>query len=295
MLNMIKIRKEKKKKDIFLSFRIKFKIKIMGKRLAVLRWYGGKFYMLKHILPLLSQCNHKCYVEVFGGAGHVLFNKEPSPVEIYNDIDEDLVNFFRVIRDEEKFKVFREKIELIPYSRVEFEFYKSFEPKDDVDRAIKFFVLVRQSFSSNMGTWSYGIKKNQAKAYFNAIQDLDRLKQRIRNVQIECKDFRDVLKRYDSEETLFYCDPPYVLRTRREKKSYRYEMTDEDHRDLVEMLLRVKGKVMLSGYRNEIYEVLEKAGWERRDYEVYLCADNQRLRGERDKRVESLWLSPNFF
>jgi len=252
--------------------------------------------MLKHILPLLSQCIHKCYVEVFGGAGHVLFNKEPSKIEIYNDIDEDLVNFFRVIRDDEKFKVFREKIELIPYSRVEFEFYKSFEPKDDVDRAIKFFVLVRQSFSSNMGTWSYGIKKNQAKAYFNAIQDLDRLKQRIRNVQVECKDFRDVLKRYDSEETLFYCDPPYVHSTRKSVRDYgEYEMTDEDHKDLVEMLLRVKGKVMLSGYRNEIYEVLEKAGWERRDYEVYLCADNQRLRGERDKRVESLWLSPNFF
>ena len=251
--------------------------------------------MLKHILPLISQCEHRCYVEVFGGAGHVLFNKEPSRIEVYNDIDEDLVNFFRVIRDEEKFRIFKDKIELIPYSRVEFEFYREYEPKDEVEKAIKFVVLVRQSFSGNMGTWGYGIKKNQAKAYFNAIQDLDRLKDRIKNVQIECRDFREVLKRYDSEETLFYCDPPYVLETRKEKKVYRYEMTDEDHKDLVGMLLKVKGKVMLSGYRNEIYEVLEKAGWERRDYEVYLCADNPKLCGKRDKRVESLWLSPNFF
>jgi len=269
----------------------------MSKKLRAIRWYGGKFFMLKHILPLISQCKHKTYVEVFGGAGHVLLNKKKSKIEVYNDIDEDLANFFRVLRDEEKFKIFKEKLELIPYSRIEFEFYKGYEAKDDIERAIKFFVLVRQSFAGKGDFWGFTIKRNVAKSYFNAIQDLERIKERIKNVQIECKDFRYVLERYDSEETLFYCDPPYVLSTRKLKKAYRYEMSDEDHKDLVEMLLKVKGKVMLSGYKNEIYEKLEREGWERRDYEVRLLADNQRQRGtgKRDKRIESIWLSPNFF
>ena len=86
-------------------------------------------------------------------------------------------------------------------------------------------------------------------------------------VQIEHDDFRKIIERYDTPETFFYLDPPYVHSTRKQGE-YRYEMTDEDHCQLVDMLLSIKGKAMLSGYQNEIYKKLEKYGWKRLDFET---------------------------
>jgi DNA adenine methylase len=130
---------------------------------------------------------------------------------------------------------------------------------------------------------------------------LPEIHSRIMRVQIECQDFRKIFKTYDTPETFFYCDPPYLPDTRK-NGGYRYEMNLEDHKELVQILLKVKGKVLLSGYRHEVYTPLEEAGWRRIDFPT-VCFAAGRTRGtailgkgsamEKQPRIESVWVSPN--
>ena len=121
-------------------------------------------------------------------------------------------------------------------------------------------------------------------------------------VQIDNKDFREIFKTYDTEDTLFYCDPPYIPETRRDKNSYNHEMTTEDHNDLVNILLNIKGKVLFSGYNHNTYKILEENGWKRKDFKTAChAAGKTRLTGiigkgaalEKQPRIESVWISPN--
>lgn len=266
--------------------------------------------MLGRLLPLIPP--HHTYVEVFGGGAALLFNKEPSPVEVYNDIDGDLVNFFRVLRDPEKFQRFYQLVQLTPYSREEFEycFDTLKDSTDDVERAYKFFVVARMSMSG-MGVlgvrrWSYvisesyrGMSENVSK-WLSVIERLPEFHARVMRVQIENDDFRRIIPRYDTKETLFYCDPPYVSETRGHVR-YRCDMTVEDHKDLVELLLSARGMVLLSGYQHPVYAPLEDAGWTRLDFPT-ACYAVVRSRGSglqgkgaaRTKvpRVESVWINP---
>jgi len=270
--------------------------------------FGGKGNMVKKLLNLIPL--HRIYVEPFGGGASLLFAKEPSPIEIYNDLDSSFVNFFRVLRDPEKFERFYHLVSLTPYSREEFYFCRETWEKceDEVERAYKWFIVARMSFSGKFGnSWGYSITlsrrnmSSKCSSWLSTIEDLSRIHQRLMRVQIEHRDFRDILVTYDTQETLFYCDPPYVLDTRRSKE-YHYEMTICDHEDLVQLLLKVKGKVILSGYKHEVYEPLEYAGWERRDYKTACFAVGRtRFTGilgegvalKKQPRVESVWISPN--
>jgi DNA adenine methylase len=240
--------------------------------------FGGKRYLADEIVSLMPP--HEVYVEVFGGGAAVLFAKVPSPVEVYNDIDFELVNFFRVLRDPVKFEEFCRQVSLIPYSRAEFEFYRDLEPCDDVERAVRTFVLIAQSFDGRKLSWSYSLTSDMrpSQRYFNRIKELPLIHARLQNVCIENADFRQIIERYDSEESLFYMDPPYIEEVRRSKKIYDFEMGLEDHRDLVDMLLKIKGSVILSCYYHDVYAPLIGAGWERRDYEVF-CWSVGRTRG----------------
>lgn len=281
----------------------------MAKRLrAPFSWYGGKHYMVNKLLPLIPK--HHTYVEVFGGAANLLLAKEPSPVEVYNDINSGLVNFFRVIRDKDKFKRFYEQVMLIPYSREEFYYCRDTwrDEEDDILRAVKWFVAARQSFSGQFGSgWGYNViwsSKGMAKhvsGWFSSIELLPEVSQRLLRVQIEHNDFRKILKAYDTEETFFYLDPPYVLETRK-CKAYEHEMSLKDHEDLVDLLLHIKGKAMLSGYEHNIYKSLEQAGWIKIKIEARCCATGttkgtkylqNKENGEKLKRTECVWLSPN--
>ena len=263
--------------------------------------------MVKKLLPLIPQ--HKIYVEVFGGGASILFAKEPSPVEVYNDLNSDLVNFFRVLRDPQKFAEFHRLVSLTPYSREEYNFCrKTWESsEDDVERAYRWFVVARMSFGGIFGNgWGYAVTASSrgmskiTSAWLSAIDMLPEIHERMMRVQIDNDDFRIIIPRYDTPDTCFYMDPPYVPETRKSQDVYKYEMTLQDHQDLVAMLLDVKGAVILSGYRHDTHTPLELAGWTRHDFPTACsAAAKTRYTGIQGKgaalemvpRIESVWLN----
>jgi DNA adenine methylase len=272
-------------------------------------WYfGGKGHMVAKLLKLIPA--HKTYVEVFGGGASLLFAKQPSSVEVYNDLDSDLVNLFRVIRDPATFQEFQRLVSLTPYSREEYYYCKDTlnDSKDNLERAYKYFVMNRQSFAGRGDKgWGYSVTtshknmSNHISGYLSTIAMLPQIADRLLQVQIEHDDFRKIIPRYDTPETLFYLDPPYVPDTRR-SGGYKHEMTIEDHKDLLELLLTIKGKVMLSGYNNDLYKSYldNRDGWHRIDYKTACHAvgrtRNSGLQGEgmvllKQPRTESVWMN----
>ena len=265
--------------------------------------------MVAKLLKLLPPLNtYRIYVELFGGGASLLFAKEPSPIEVYNDLDEGLYNFFKVLRDENKFQEFYKRVCLTPYSRREYNHYRETwgEVDNEVERAYRWFIVARMSFSGHFGhSWSFSVKQScrgmagTVSRWLSIIDLLPEIHQRIMRVQIECDDFRKVIRRYDTEEKLFYIDPPYVPETRKQGK-YQHELTLEDHQDLVNLLLNVKGKVLLSGYAHPIYKPLEGAGWHRIDFET-ACHAVGRTRytnilgkgsaRKKQKRIETIWFN----
>lgn len=269
----------------------------MGKSLrSPLKWYGGKQRLVKKLIPLIPE--HQTYVEAFAGGAALFFAKPASPVEVINDIDSGIVNFFRVLRDPEKFERFRLMITLSPYSREEHELCRTSwqDRRDDVERARRWFVTARQSFggvfggnfSASVAQSRRGMAQNVS-GYLSAVDRLPQISQRLLTVQLEHLDFRDIIRKYDRTETFFYLDPPYVHSTRTSTGNYVYEMTDQDHEELVELLLTIKGKALLSGYANPIYERLETAGWKRHDFATKVTVTAGFAGGNPD-RVESVWL-----
>ena len=259
-----------------------------------LGWVGGKFFLVKELLKLVPQ--HKVYVEPFGGAAHLLFAKDPamSDLEVYNDIDGGLVNFFRVLRDKEKAKKLIEKVYLTPYSREEFYFCRdTWEScKDEVERAYRWLVVAKMSFAGRFGTrWGYNLKKNEAvRKWLGMPENLAAAIERLRFVQVENRDFREIFRLYDSKDTFFYCDPPYIPEVRKSKCDYRYEMSVEDHKDLLSIILNAKGKVLLSGYNNSLYKVLEENGWKKKIFTVK-CHCQKKKGGKKDERIECVWMN----
>jgi len=196
---------------------------------------------------------HRVYVEPFGGGASLLFAKEPSPVEVYNDVDSGLVNLFRVLRDPTRFEQFQRLVSLTPYSREEFCFCRETWEKcdEDLERAYRWFVVARMSFSGHFGgSWGFAVSASDrgmstvCSSWLAAIEGLPQVHARLMRVQIEHSDFRRIITTYDTPETLFYCDPPYMPATRK-SGGYRHEMAESDHEELVALLLQVKGMVVL--------------------------------------------------
>lgn len=262
--------------------------------------------MVSKLLPLIPP--HRIYVEPFGGGASMLVAREPSAVEVYNDRDSGLVNFFRVLRNKKQFEEFRRLASLTPFSREEHDLCKATwaQAKDPVERAHDFFVVARMSFGGIFNnSWGHTVASSSrgmseaTAAWLGAIERLPEVSARLLRVQIEHADAVEVIERYDTPETFFYLDPPYVLSTRT-KVGYTHEMDDAQHRRLVERLLRVEGKVLLSGYANGLYSELEARGWGRRDFEAICYASGRtRLNGLKgtgaaklkQQRVESVWFN----
>lgn len=234
------------------------------KKLILFGWYGGKFSHLDWLLPLLPKCHHYC--EPFAGSGAVLLNREPSPVETYNDLDGEVVNFFRVCRDqsEELLKA----IALTPFSREEFATACTLDPSlAPLERARRFYVRARQvrtglAQSATIGRW--GNCKNTSRAgmsgivsrFMGAVEQLPEIALRLLRVQIENRPALDVIRLYDSRGTLFYCDPPYVHDTRGDSKAYRFEMSDDEHIELARVLNKCKGMAAISNYDCKLMDEL---------------------------------------
>jgi DNA adenine methylase len=261
-------------------------------RYSPFRYPQGSHYLVKTLLSLIPP--HHTYVEVFGGAASLLFAKEPSKIEVYNDINSELVNFFRVLRDDEKWQKLQEKLLLTPYSREEFNLaLQPAEGLDDIERARRFFVRIQMSFGGKGETFSYDrvAPRNRPFTYFNKLAGFELFHQRIRTVIIENSDFEDIFRRYDTPETFFFCDPPYIghkVRT----QALSLEMPLEDHQRLVNTVLRAKGKVLLLGYYHPVYEELERRGWhvERIEVGIILPKSGQTA-GKRRYRHRYAWMN----
>lgn len=257
-------------------------------RLSAFSYYGGKYYSVKWILPLLPKCHH--FVEPLCGAAHVTLNRDPSPLETINDLNGDLINLFIQLRDNSEELIAR--LELTLYSRNELALARK-PCDDDLERARRFMVRVEQAFASNIHStgWSSAVNTLKPKGlnrWLSRIPKLPAIINRLRRIQIESRPALEIIKRYDSPSTLFYCDPPYAHIARVENKSYLdYEMTDSDHREMASLLGDCEGKVAISGYRCDLYDELYK-DWQRHDKEIVSRTTTARAK-TKPKRTESLW------
>lgn len=233
--------------------------------LSLIAWAGGKGRQINDLLPLIPES--RIYVEPFGGGAAILLNKPWTEVEVYNDLDHALVNLFDTIRDRDKFDEFCRMVGLTPYSRAVFEECLTFDGiEDPVKRAAAFYTVINQAIGgkrlARKGDWSRRRDDNRALAWYGKMDDLEAIHQRFKRVQIECRDAIDILQEWDSDETTFYCDPPYILETRGKNKYYAVEPGDDYHIRMVDVMVKLQGAVVLSGYDHPIYEALSNEhGW----------------------------------
>ena len=261
----------------------------------LLQYPGSKGRMAKQIIELFPA--HHTYCEVFGGSGSVLLTKEPSDVEVYNDINDDIVNLFRVVRDARQMQQLEEMLDLTPYSRTELDTARGRLPKhkydDPVEHARLTFVAYNECFSGlteRDNSWSHGKEVNQSIGFRAAISALRNISARLANVQIDCDHFATIIPRYDSAETVFYLDPPYALDTRA-ADLYKHEMWAHEHKELVKLILEAKGFIVLSGYDTPLYSPLEDAGFQRIEISVAMTMAIPAI-GKSLERKEVLWISP---
>jgi DNA adenine methylase len=262
-----------------------------------LRYHGGKFRLAPWILQFFPP--HSAYVEPFGGAASILLQKSPAPAECYNDIDDRIVEFFRVLRDPPKAAELERRLRLTPYSRAELQW--SFEPAtDDVDAAHRLVVrsfmghgsdsatrTTRTGFRARL-TEGRGLPSAEWSAWPDAMAAF---RDRLRSVLIENDDALRVIDRMDHRNTLIYCDPPYMLSTRSGAASsrssttngYRHEMTDVEHEALATRLRACCGMVIVSGYPSDAYSCWYR-GWE--SFRCSHVADRAAM------RTEVVWLNP---
>src|SRR5712692_8207235 len=263
------------------------------RRLIAFGWYGGKFSHLDWLLPLLPTAHHYC--EPFGGSAAVLLNRPPSPVETYNDLDGEVANFFRVLREQKE--TLAETIALTPFSREEFKTAVTHpdKPLSDLERARRFYVRARQARTglaqtASLGRWANCVNTSRAgmsgviSRWLGGIEALPEIAERFLRVQIENRPALNVIRLYDDRRTLFYCDPPYPHQSRGDSRAYSFEMSDEEHEELASVLHEIKGMAAISGYRCALMDRLYK-GWRRIDARV------KTAHSVKTPRREALWVN----
>lgn len=257
----------------------------MGVARPALKYFGSKWRIAPWIVEHLPR--HNCYVEVFGGSAGVLLRKPRSRHEVVNDIDEEVMNFFAILRD--RLEDLERAIVLTPYSRAESRL--ALEPSDDpLERARRYYIRSWQSYGGvqnrNQG-WSFCFRGRRTRIHeWLRIDHLVDLAERLRGVQFDCDSWDRILPRYDTSETVFYLDPPYLpdVRANRYDAAYRHELGPEDHEVLLEAIGSLEGMVVLSGYDSPMYtDVL--GAWRR--------VKRPTVSQGGAPRTEVLWLSPN--
>jgi len=261
----------------------------------VLRYHGGKWRLASWIASYFP--THRVYVEPFGGGASVLLKKPRSEREVYNDLDEDVVTLFQVLRDPESSDRLIELLRLTPFARTEFE--DSYEPTPDrIERARRLLVRSYMGFGSSIfANHATGFRdytklhksdRFPSRDWLNYPDCLSTIVERLRGVVVDRRDALEVIPRHDSPATLYYVDPPYVLSTRSCNKGvrqkYEHELTEDDHRTLAAMLHTLKGYVVLSGYACDLYDVELYPAWKR--------VTRRAMADGAEPRLEVLWLNP---
>jgi DNA adenine methylase len=256
---------------------------------APFTWFGGKGQLAPKILPLLPA--GRIYVEPYAGAASLFWHlAEPRQVEVLNDVDAEIVNLFRVLQDADQFRELRHRLIWTPYSLDEFR--RAIAVANDphamaIDRAWGFFARQNMGFcgkpNPTPGNWGRAFKASRKMGSVNAkwrcrIATLTAWHDRLTRVQLDHRDALQVIAYWDSPDTVFYVDPPYVGETRKTRAVYQHECDDEHHRRLVDHLLKIKGQAVVSGYDNQLYRPLLKAGWTHRRFNV-TCSAAGRVRG----------------
>lgn len=255
---------------------------------------GGKYFLTGWLNGYIPE--HTLYCEVFSGAAHLLFSKTPSPVEVVNDIDNHLINFFQVIKDNEKRERLKEILSNTPYSRMVWQMMRDNWkrgdlPIDDVERTVWWFYLNRICFGGDQERGGFAIPsvtgRNPIQSFRNSIKTFEDVADRLRNVCVENLNYAECIRRYDSPDTLFYCDPPYL-----DAEDYygKGNFVLEDHHRLSELLHGIKGKAMVSHYQNGLYDDLYK-GWERDEYSGFKGSYKAEAGQEKPKTVEVLYFN----
>lgn len=266
----------------------------------VLRWHGGKWRLAPWIIGHFPP--HRVYVEPFGGAASVLIRKPRSYAEVYNDLDSEVVDLFRVLRDPVRAAALEQLLRRTPFAREEFR--AAYEPTDDViERCRRLIVRSFMGFGSNAhasaekGHRSTGFRASSSRSGTTPAADwanypgaLEALIRRVAGVVIEQRPAIEVMAQHDGRTTLHYVDPPYLHETRAQGnkydlgwRMYRYEMTNAEHLDLLDFLRNCAGMVVLSGYAAPLYD--EHLGdWMRVEKATF--ADGAR------ERTEVLWINP---
>lgn len=258
-------------------------------------YYGSKYSSFDFINSKLPRTRQ--YIEPFGGAGTILLNRQPVPIETYNDLNDDIPHFFRVLR--ERPDELLNQLRKTPYSRTEYEHAltqraANYPDCSNVERARLFLVLMDQAYSTRQQsggcTWSYTVAGRAGRGtdvttdrFKNRTEDaLPEIAGRLRDVQIENRPAIDVIEAHDRETATFYVDPPYIHSTRGNDNNYELEMVDDDHRELAILLRDCDGYVAVSGYPNSLYEDLFD------DWNRYATEEKKSQEGS-GTRQEVLW------
>lgn len=259
----------------------------------LLRYHGGKWKLFPWVYSYMPR--HRIYADSYGGAGSILLRKKRSYAEIYNDLDGEIVNLFRVLRSVEQARGLMQLVELTPYARDEFEvsLIATDDPVEQARRTLFRFAAGFSTAGTNPDGWRTGFRGNVTRSgstpvhnWRNFPQALQEIIERLRGVVIENRPAIDVIQQYDSLETLHYIDPPYPFSTRNKRwvgKAYRHEMTDDDHRELASVLRHVKGMVLISGYPCKLYDEELYPDWYRVTRKAH--ADGAA------ERIEVLWIN----
>jgi len=260
----------------------------------IMRYHGGKFRLASWIMSFFPE--HRTYVEPFGGAAGVLLQKERSYAEVYNDLDSEIVNVFRVLQNKAQKQELIGLLGMTPYAREEFDlaYAHSDNPAEQARRTL---IRAYMGFgSAGACKQKTGFRIDSGRNYATSFHlwadmstHIDDFADRFKGVLIENRDALKVIENHDRSDTLFFIDPPYVHDTRVMKGNqyYRHEMTNSDHEMLIEKLNSISGMVVLSGYESDLYEQ-NLVGWEVHKTTSRIAAN----RGA-GTRTEVVWLNPS--
>ncbi|MEM3943847.1 MAG: DNA adenine methylase [Thermofilaceae archaeon] len=232
-------------------------------RFCFVPYAGGDFYLLPILRRMIPP--HLVYVEVFAGSAKLLLSKPPSRIEVYNDLDRGIYTLFKVVKT--RYEDFMRALDLLPYSRLlHYEFLEKLERgvEDEVELAVAVYYTLHSSAFGTCGGFAASPTRNKARRFYRAMENIRLVHERLKNVVVECLDFRECIRKYDTPHTFFYLDPPHIPSSL--NGYYRVRFTERDLDDLLRILEGVKGKFLLkqSGAVDRVAEWAREHGYKTR-------------------------------